>query len=83
MEFVRVEPNKRIEYSLYFPDFNVRSSGAFTLDGDGSGTRLTWTNGGDVGPNPLKHYLATFMDRLVGPDFERGLANLKALAEKP
>jgi len=36
-----------------------------------------------VGGNPLKHYLAMMMDRMVGPDFEAGLANLKALAEKP
>jgi hypothetical protein len=27
--------------------------------------------------------LAAFMDRLVGPDFDAGLHNLKALAEKP
>jgi len=83
MEFVRVEPNKRIEYALFFPDFNLRSRGAFTVDAGPGGTKVTWNNAGDVGPNPLKHYLATFMDRLVGPDFERGLANLKTVAEKP
>lgn len=30
-----------------------------------------------------KHYLTLVMDRRVGPDFEAGLRNLKALAEKP
>ena len=49
----------------------------------GNATRVTWTNNGDVGGNPVKHYLAVMMDRMVGPDFEAGLANLKALAEKP
>ena len=44
---------------------------------------MTWTNAGDVGTNPLKHYLAAAMDHLVGPDFQSGLENLKALAEKP
>jgi hypothetical protein len=29
------------------------------------------------------HYMAHFMDRMVGPDFEAGLANLKTLAERP
>ena len=84
MEFTRVEPNRRVEYALAFPDFGMRSTGEFRIEPQGQGsTRVTWTNAGDVGTNPLKHYLAASMDRLVGPDFEAGLANLKALAEKP
>lgn len=83
MEFTRVEPNRRVEYTLSFTEYGMKSGGAFTLDGAAPGARVTWTNSGDVGTNPLKHYLAVMMDRLVGPDFERGLANLKALAEKP
>lgn len=83
MELTRVEPNRRIEYSLFFPDFNMRSGGEFRLEPEGTGTRVTWINRGDVGSNPLKHFLAVSMDRLVGPDFEAGLANLKTLAEKP
>lgn len=83
MEFVRVEPNRRIEYALAFPDFGMKSNGEFLFDAAGTGTRVTWTNTGNVGTNPLKHYIAWMMDRIVGPDFEQGLANLKALAEKP
>ena len=83
MEFTRVEPNRRVEYSLVFAEYNMKSAGAFSLDAAAAGTRVTWTNAGDVGANPLKHYLAAGMDHLVGPDFEGGLANLKALAEKP
>jgi uncharacterized protein YndB with AHSA1/START domain len=83
MEFVKVEPNRHIEYALVFPEFNMRSGGAFAIDATPAGTKVTWTNAGDVGTNPLKHYLAVGMDRLVGPDFELGLANLKVVAEKP
>jgi uncharacterized protein YndB with AHSA1/START domain len=83
MEFTRVEPNRRVEYALAFPEFGMKSRGAFTLDVAPPGIRVTWTNAGDVGANPLKHYVAVMMDRLVGPDFENGLANLKALAETP
>jgi len=83
MELTRVEPGRRVEYSLFLPEFNMRSGGALTLEPAGGGTVVTWTQKGDVGGNPLKHYLAAAMDRMVGPDFERGLANLKALAEKP
>jgi hypothetical protein len=28
-------------------------------------------------------FFAPFMDRMVGPDFESGLKNLKDIAEKP
>jgi uncharacterized protein YndB with AHSA1/START domain len=83
MEFVRVEPDKRVEYTLVFAEFNLRSAGAFALEPAAGGTKVTWTNAGDVGSNPLKHYLAVSMDHLVGPDFEAGLANLKAVSEKP
>lgn len=83
MEFTRVEPNRRVEYSLVFSGYNMKSGGEFRLEPDVDGVRVTWSNRGDVGSNPLKHYLAAFMDRLVGPDFEAGLANLKVLAEKP
>ena len=82
MEFTRVEPDRAVEYSLSFPEFGMKSTGALRLEPAGNGTRVTWTNSGDVGGNPLKHYLTLMMDRMVGPDFEAGLANLKALAEK-
>ena len=83
MEFTRVEPDRAVEYALSFPDFGMRSNGALRLEPSGDATRITWTNSGDVGGNPLKHYLAAMMDRMVGPDFEAGLKNLMALAEKP
>jgi uncharacterized protein YndB with AHSA1/START domain len=81
MEFTRVEPDRSVEYLLLFPDFNMRSTGALRLEPAGNATRVTWTNVGDVGGNPLKHYLAITMDHMVGPDFDAGLANLKVLAE--
>jgi uncharacterized protein YndB with AHSA1/START domain len=83
MEFTRVEPDRVVEYVLSFPEYNMRSNGNLTLEPAGTATRITWTLSGDVGGNPVKHYLALMMDRMVGPDFAGGLANLKALAEKP
>ncbi len=53
-----------------------------TLAADGAGTRVTWSMAGNMGSNPLMRWFALFGDRMVGPDFEAGLANLKALAEK-
>jgi len=36
---------------------------------------------GDLGRSPLNRWFGLFMDKLVGPDFEAGLANLKRLSE--
>lgn len=82
MEFTMALPNERIDYSLSFPDFGMASRGQLRLEPEGSGTRVTWTNEGDMGANPVNRYFGLLMDRMVGPDFEGGLVNLKALAEK-
>jgi hypothetical protein len=34
-----------------------------------------------MGGNPVNRWFGLFMDRLVGPDFEAGLGNLKRVAE--
>jgi uncharacterized protein YndB with AHSA1/START domain len=82
MTLVAADPAHGLHYTLYFPDFDSTSTGEMRFEPSGAGTRVTWTNAGDVGHNPFKHYLAATMDRLVGPDFDAGLHNLKALAEK-
>jgi uncharacterized protein YndB with AHSA1/START domain len=82
MEFTDAVENQRIDYALSFPDMGMRSSGQLRLEPAGSGTRVTWTNEGDMGTNPVNRYFGLFMDRLVGPDFEGGLRNLKGLVER-
>jgi uncharacterized protein YndB with AHSA1/START domain len=82
MEFTHAVPDERIDYALTFPDMGMRSRGQLRLERTAAGTRVTWTNEGDMGANPVNRYFALFMDRLVGPDFEGGLGNLKALVER-
>ena len=83
MEFTAAQPDKSITYALAFPDMGMASTGQLALAPEGNGTRVRWTNAGDVGKNPLMRWFVPFMDSMMGPDFEGGLANLKALAEKP
>jgi uncharacterized protein YndB with AHSA1/START domain len=82
MEFTGAVPNERVVYSLSFPDMGMTSRGELQLVPDGTGTRVTWTNEGDMGSNPINRYFGLVMDSLVGPDFEAGLKNLKAAAER-
>ncbi len=81
MEFTEAVPGERIGYRLAFPDFGMTSTGALTISPVGGGVRVRWTNEGEMGAGPVNRWFGLFMDRLVGKDFEAGLANLKQLAE--
>jgi uncharacterized protein YndB with AHSA1/START domain len=83
MEFTAAQPDKSITYRLGFVEMNMFSTGNLTLTPEAGGTRVSWTNEGDMGRNPMMRWFAPFMDSMMGPDFDAGLKNLKALAEKP
>jgi len=81
MEFTEARPGERIAYRLSFPEFGIESAGALTLAPAGERVRVTWTNDGDLGRNPVNRWFGLMMDGVVGADFSAGLANLKRLAE--
>lgn len=81
MEFTAAVPGERLDYVLRFADVGMESKGVLRIEPSGSGVRLSWSNEGDMGGNPINRWFGLFMDDLVGPDFEAGLANLKQLAE--
>ncbi len=81
MTLTSVEPDRRIGYQLFFPDFNSTAVGAMTFDPiSPKVTRVTWTNEGELGNNPMMRWMGLMMDKMVGDDFAAGLANLKTLA---
>jgi uncharacterized protein YndB with AHSA1/START domain len=62
--------------------FEAHNQVEFTLIGKGGQTDVTWAM---TGPNPyFGKIMEVFgmMDRLLGKEFETGLANLKAVAER-
>jgi carbon monoxide dehydrogenase subunit G len=54
----------------------------FTLEPQGDTTRVTWAMDGGVPFVGKVIHLIFNMDKMVGQDFEAGLADLKALSEK-
>jgi uncharacterized protein YndB with AHSA1/START domain len=82
MTLLSADPGRGLTYELLLPDMASTSTGSILLQPQGAATRVTWTNTGSLGRNPLKRVVAAFMDRWIGPDFEAGLANLKVLAER-
>ena len=84
MEITGSEPASKITIKLDFiKPFEGHNVAEFTLAPEGDMTRLSWVM---HGPAPLiTKIMSTFfnMDRMIGRDFEAGLANLKTLCEKP
>src|SRR5262249_62431710 len=54
----------------------------FTLEPQGDMTRVTWAMDGEVPLVGKVIHLFVNMDRMVGSEFEAGLADVKSLAEK-
>ena len=55
---------------------------AFTLQPEGDTTRVTWAMDGEVPFVGKIIHLVCSMDKMVGGEFEAGLADLRAMAEK-
>jgi uncharacterized protein YndB with AHSA1/START domain len=83
MEIVEAPPPSRVAIKLDFlKPFEAHNTAEFTLVPRDDATEVTWAM---HGPNPfMMKVMSLFisMDRMVGKDFERGLANLKATAEQ-
>ena len=64
--------------------FEAHNQVEFTLQPEGAGaTRVTWAMHGPVPYLAKIAHLVFNMDRMVGQDFEDGLVNLQAVAQKP
>lgn len=83
MEIIDAPAPSRITIRLDFiKPFEAHNTAEFSLQAQGDATTLTWAM---YGPQPFIAKLMSLffsMDKMVGKDFEAGLANLKALAEK-
>lgn len=84
LEIVEAQSPRRVLMRLDFiKPKQTQSQAEFSLSGDSAGTEVRRLMSG---PSPLisKVMGVLFnMDRMTGRDFEQGLSNLKALAERP
>ncbi|OZE15499.1 transcriptional regulator [Rhodococcus sp. 05-2255-3B1] len=76
-------PEERIVLDLAFTKpFKNRNVTAFLLEPVADGTRVTWRMSGKQSKLFALIGKVFSMDKLVGPDFEKGLRQLAAVAEK-
>lgn len=84
MAILESVPSSKVTIKLDFlKPFEAHNMVDFTLQPEGDSTKVTW----DMhGPAPFfSKVMQVFinMDKMVGSDFEIGLSNMKAIAEKP
>ena len=66
----------------FIEPFAVTNRGSFTFEREGRGTKVTWAMEGRNNFLFKAFSLVMDMDKLVGAEFERGLAAMKTAAEK-
>lgn len=83
MEITESAPSSRILIKLdFFKPFEAHNTAEFTLAGRDGSTNVTWAM---YGPQPfMMRIMGLFCspERMVGPQFEAGLASLKTISEK-
>jgi uncharacterized protein YndB with AHSA1/START domain len=78
------KPSELVSMKLEFiKPFAATNQATFALTPSGTGTQIVWSMEGDNGFVSKAFCLVMDMDKLVGKDFEEGLANLNKLAQAP
>ncbi len=82
MTVTDVKPDQEVEMKLEFiSPMEATNRALFTLVPDGEATRVTWRMEGHNGFIQKAVGLVINMDKMVGGEFEKGLASMKTLAE--
>ena len=75
-------PSKVVIKLDFLVPFEAHNTAEFTMLPQGGATSVTWVMHGPAPFMAKVMHTVINMDRMVGKDFETGLANLKAVAEK-
>jgi hypothetical protein len=82
IEMIESGPRKIVIKLDFLKPFEAHNMGEFLLEPKGDSTSVTWAT---YGPSPyMSKVIGTFIniDDMIGRDFAKGLADLKAAAEK-
>ncbi len=80
-EVIAMQTERSVTTRLDFGDMGTAEA-SMVLDPDGERTRATWDFKTDLGMDPLARWFGLMFDSWVGNDYDKGLQNLKTLAEK-
>ena len=83
MKILTVKPSSNVDIELKFiKPFESLADTKFDIQPDGAAQKVTWTMSGEN--NMISKWMCVFvsMDKMIGKDFENGLASLKEKSEK-
>lgn len=81
LTIMQSDPHTFIRTKLEFDDWDASYADYIFKEENGS-TTLTWTMDSDMGNNPVGRWFGLFMDRMIGKDYEAGLAKLREISEQ-
>ncbi|HJS38682.1 MAG TPA: SRPBCC family protein [Burkholderiales bacterium] len=82
MTIVESRPAELVRFKLeFFKPFAATNTAAFEFRPEGQGTRVTWTMNGRNNFIGKAMCLVFDMDKMVGGDFEQGLAGIRQIVE--
>ena len=82
MTLVESRPGELVRFKLEFlKPFAATADAQFTFTPDGGGTAVTWSMTGQNTFMAKAMHMVMNIDRMIGGQFEKGLASLKSLAE--
>jgi len=82
MSLTELIPGQLVGYDLSFQHGKYNSKGKLIIESAGDSCKVSWTDEGDLGYNPINRYMGLFMGKMLAPDFDKGLAKLKKIAEE-
>lgn len=80
MEITEVVENAKVSTSLDF-GADGKAISHWVLSGEGSGTKVTWSFDSSFEGDLIGRWFGLMMDGMIGPEYERGLKDLKTLVE--
>lgn len=84
MTIIQSHPNEHIALDLEFiKPFAAKNVTEFIFNPEGDKTGVTWTMTGQKNFVMKAFGMVVDMDKMVGADFEKGLAQMKAVVESP
>ena len=81
LEISEVIPNQSVTTDLVFGGSDEINKANWKLEPGANATGVTWTIHAHFGHNPISRWFGLFAESMIGPDFEKGLAQLKQKIE--
>ncbi|MCO4294789.1 SRPBCC family protein [Solitalea sp. MAHUQ-68] len=74
-------PNKHVKILLQFEGFDDPLQANIDMEPVAEGTKVTWTDEGKLGKNPVYKYMGLMMDKMMGGNMEKSFENIKKQCE--